>query len=689
MPSPPKKFCLFVPYQALILALLVPCIVFSQSKSRLDSLETAFEQETNDSLQVIKAIDLSRYLHRKEQDEDKEYRYAERAVEKALQLNDTIMYAKALDNLGLLHRYHQYYNEAIDLHIKAFQLVEHKDVPPILKMIFANNAGVAARYNQKYDTAISYYMKALKLAETENNIKNIAISNNGIGNTLSNMPKRQDEAINYFNRSLQAEKQLNDSLGIAMNYLSIGDYYIDKEAYATAREYLGELLKLNTKRNDPFGLAITYEYMGLAFLKQGKDLQKATLYFNKALDRFKELNNRHRQAGILSYLGNVELQKNNLVQAETYYRESLALSKTLNQHSLIIQNSFKLSEIFEQENNPKQALQYYKQGKIYEDSIKLTEQNVRIEGLTRKYNLEQKENHIQLLEKDKELQQTELAKQKQELERRRSVTVLLGIGFFLLLIIFFLQYRNMRLKKKNQERIQKEEKEKMNAIYERNLAQAEILVTRLRINPHFLFNSLNAITYLIQSDQNEKAIKYLVIFSRYTRMVLETSKKHVIPIEEELKLTEYYLKLEENRFKKDFTFRITVADNEEVDDKDMGIPPLLLQPFIENAIWHGLLPSKNEVKTLHISCSPTSTGIQISIDDNGVGRKAQKEQPYKKHNSMGIEIIEQRIDLYNKSHAETIAYKIIDKKAEDGSPLGTRVVLTLVQAPVKEYAMEV
>ena len=650
----------------------------AQSKSRLDSIRASYNQETNDSLKIVHAINLSRELHRKQHDEKEEYTYAEDAIEWALQFKDTLLYAKALDNFGLLYRFHQHYEEALDLHAKAFDLVENKKVKPIYKMIFANNAGVAARYSQKYDTAISYYMKALKIAERENDLKDIAISSNGIGNALGNIPGREDEALQYFERALKTEKKRGNTLGLAMNYLSISDYYINKEEYNTARDYLEELLQLNKNRQDEFGLAITYQFLGLAYSKEGKDLEKAASYFKNAYGRFKSLNNRHKLSEILISLGNIEIELNNDVLAEDYFLESLALAKELQQNELVRITSMKLFQISENRSNYKQALYYYKQSETYEDSIKLTDQNIRIEALTRKYNLKKKENQIQLLEKDKALQITAMQSQEQKSERRRITMVLLAVGFVMMFIILLMQYRNYRTKKKAIARIQKTEKEKMNAIFERNLAQSEILVSRLRVNPHFLFNSLNAITYLIQSEQNLKAIKYLKIFSRYTRMVLETSKKNVISLQQELKLAQYYLLLEENRFEDGFTFKVKGDDISKINEA--VIPPLLLQPLIENAIWHGLLPSKSDKKLLLIKIIPDSNNLQIVIEDNGVGRnKTPKKSRKIPHKSMGMQIIKERIELFNQSYSEQINYEIVDKTDKDGHPSGTKVIINLLK----------
>jgi len=646
----------------------------TQNKSKLDSLQKELAEVEVDSTKILLEIKISRELQRKKSTNGEAFRIAECAVDHALSYTDTLLYARALDNLGLLYRFEQNYKEALPLHTRAFELVEEKKVPNIYKMIFADNAGLAARYDQNYDLAISFYMKALKLAEEENNLKNIAIASNGIGNSLGQIPERKDEAIEFFKRSLAAEKKLNNSLGVAMNYLSISAYYIDKKDFYIARKYLDRLLEINKERNDKFGLAITYEHFGIAYLEEGKDLEKAKFYFENALGRFTSLNNKHKQAEIISNIGNTELKKHNLEKAEKYYKQAIDLAFELERFDLIEINSSALSDLMENKNDYKKALYYFKQSEAYKDSINLGEQNLTIESLIRKYDISEKENYIELLEKDKVLNQSLLKNQEEQLKRRRLYTVFLSIGLVLLIIIFILQYRNYIAKKRSQSRILKEEKEKLNAVYERNLARAETIANRLRINPHFLFNSLNAITYLVQSNQNQEAISYLRVFSRYTRMLLETSTKQVIPIEEELELAKYYMILEENRFEKDFEFKIEGEDLPELDL--IEIPPLLLQPFLENAVWHGLLPQEDKPRLLKIIINQIEEGIQIIIDDNGVGRSLET-QKNKKHKSMGIKITNERIDLFNKSYHEKINYEIVDKLDKKGKSAGTKVVINI------------
>ncbi len=432
--------------QFLFLFLWISLSVNSQEISRLDSLQKELSKVEVDSSKILLEIKLSRELQQKTSGDEEAFRLAECAVDHALNYKDTLLYARALDNLGLLYRFKQNYKEALPLHSRAFELIEKdKEVSPIYKMIFADNAGLAARYDQNYDLAISFYMKALELAEEENNLKNIAIASNGIGNSLGKIPERREEAIVFFKRSLEAEKKMNNSLGIAMNYLSISAYYIERKDFYIAKKYLNRLLEINKERNDKFGLAITYEFYGIAYLEEEENLDKALFYFNNSLGRFIALKNKHKEAEILSNIGNTELKKGNLQKAEEYYNQAIDIAFELERFDLVEENSSALSKLMEEKENFKKALYYFKQSEAYKDSINLGEQNLTIESLIRKYDISEKENYIQLLEKDKILNKSLLENQEEQLKRRRLYVIFLSIGIILITVIFITDYPFMHL----------------------------------------------------------------------------------------------------------------------------------------------------------------------------------------------------------------------------------------------------
>jgi tetratricopeptide (TPR) repeat protein len=628
-----------------------------------------------DSTTVLNEIKISRELQKKNPEDSNDYVHAKNAINYALVLKDTLLYARALDNLGLLYRYNQEYSQSLDLHIKAFDLVKNMNVAPIFKMIFANNAGVSARYFEKYDLAVQYYLDALKIAEKENDLKNIAISSNGLGNTLGNIPERQDESLAYFNRALQAEKSRNNPRGMAMNFLSIGDYYIQKKEYKIARDYLKKLKDLNRTNKDKHGLAITDEFYGISYLEEGKELDRALSYFKTSLHRFEEVNDLQKQAEILSQIGSVYEKLGETGDALINYDRSMSLAKTINSKGLILSNAENIGSIYEKRNDFEKALQYYKLSHLYRDSIDLFQQKIQIAALTNNYEIVKKESRIKILENEKRLRQEQLSSQKEKTKRQGVLFLLIGIVILAVLAISIMQNRNIKLKKKSELLFAANEKERLKALYERDLAQAQMQASRLQLNPHFLFNCLNGINFLIQKEENEKAANYLIVFSRFLRLVLETSKSPVISLEEELAMIRHYLMLESNRFDGNFSYRLSVENEEKT--KHVMIPSLLLQPYVENAILHGLLPSEKEKKELNINVSFNDGETAIIIEDNGVGKVEDESRKDNSHQSMGTKITQERINLFNKNYDGHISCETVNRTCLNRFQTGTSVIIKL------------
>jgi tetratricopeptide (TPR) repeat protein len=657
--------------------LVAPCWVYGQANSRIDSLKLQLAEENPDSTKILLAIDLSRAYHDEGQHEA-DYSYAIQAAEQAEFLTNGLIYARALDNLGLIYRFHQHYAKALPLHIKAYDLVKDKNVLPYYKMRFANNAAVAARYDQLYDQAVNYFIEALKVAESVGDLRNIAIASNGLGNTFINIPERAEEALQYFLQALRAEEQQNNNRGIAINYLSIADYFTQNQQFDTARVYLERLLILNQEMNDAFGLGMTYEFYGHNYHQEGVDLEEAKSFYFKALAIFQQINNRSKQADVLFSLGELFMEEGDMNVAEDHYQRSLVLAKELNHKELIKNNAAKLSHLAEKTADPAKALEYYKISQIYKDSINLIEQETKIEGIKLSYDFEKKEGEIALLRKDKDIQEAQLYIQTEALKKQKAIVTLILGGFVVALLFFLLIYRNLNLKKNARLSLQEQEKKRLQTEYENNLLQAEILASRMQMNPHFLFNCLNSIKYLIQKENFKEAINYLTVFSRFVRSVLETGKKKEIPLNEELELIKKYVQLEENRFDQNFTFNIKYVNVEPADTACILIPPMLLQPFVENAIWHGLLPSRKEKKMLEIEIVRDQMDGYLIIKDNGVGRNSNKLGPtVDLHKSLGTRITQDRIDLFNKTSESTISFEIVDLYNDLDQPIGTKVILSL------------
>lgn len=209
------------------------------------------------------------------------------------------------------------------------------------------------------------------------------------------------------------------------------------------------------------------------------------------------------------------------------------------------------------------------------------------------------------------------------------------------------------------------------------LSEARLQALRSQMNPHFIFNCLNSIDNLIQNEEKEKATLYLSKFARLIRSILETSKNNVVPCWKDMETLKLYIELEELRWDKKFSYCINIA--EEIFSGDYKVPPLIIQPFVENAIHHGLLNKIDGDKKLTIDVTVINQHIFYCITDNGVGRAkaaAYKNLNRQGYQSMGMQITTDRINLFNRT--ENGAVKITDLVNNCNEPAGTKVEVELI-----------
>ncbi|HRX93151.1 MAG TPA: histidine kinase, partial [Chitinophagaceae bacterium] len=243
------------------------------------------------------------------------------------------------------------------------------------------------------------------------------------------------------------------------------------------------------------------------------------------------------------------------------------------------------------------------------------------------------------------------------------------IGLVLLIVALVYWFYKFRI---NQVR----KKEKLKTQYEKKLANVEMTALLAQMNPHFLFNSLNSIdSYIIRNESN-KASEYLNNFARLMRLILQNSRSNYTSLKDEVELLDLYLQMESLRFKDKFQYEINVSDD--IDVNTEVIPPMLIQPYVENAIWHGLMHKKEgSVGKVKINISQKNNQLVCAVEDNGIGReKAEQIKASKPGNhkpSMGMQITKDRIDLINQLYNTNTSVEIVDMKDEAGNPTGTKV----------------
>lgn len=244
-------------------------------------------------------------------------------------------------------------------------------------------------------------------------------------------------------------------------------------------------------------------------------------------------------------------------------------------------------------------------------------------------------------------------------------------------LIYFTYHYIDRLKKqqlalseqeqeKNLLTIENLKSEKRTAELRQKVTDLEMAALRAQMNPHFIFNCLSSINHFVLKNETEIASDYLTKFSRLIRMVLNNSQRKLISLEEDIEMLQLYIELEKLRFKNSFDCRISYSDS--MDASGIFIAPLLLQPFVENAIWHGLM-NKTDQGKIEIVFSTEAGVLNCCIIDNGIGRtkaEALKLKTKEQQKSMGLQITRQRLALLNEDLKDQVFYAVDDLVNEYG-----------------------
>jgi LytS/YehU family sensor histidine kinase len=212
--------------------------------------------------------------------------------------------------------------------------------------------------------------------------------------------------------------------------------------------------------------------------------------------------------------------------------------------------------------------------------------------------------------------------------------------------------------------------------YKQELNKSKLAALKSQMNPHFIFNALNSIQEFIVSNKKELASNYLADFADLMRSYLQHSQEDAVSLHDEIETLDLYLKLERIRFEEDFEF--TIHCDESIDKEQTNIPSFLLQPFVENAIKHGLLHQKGKKILSVLFAKISQHSIQCEIQDNGIGRVANtKLNEKRKHQSFATKASQNRLELLNQSAEDKIELQIIDLYDDQKQSLGTKVILTI------------
>lgn len=643
--------------------LLVPFLLFSivvnSQNQKIDSLNLALKKVKNDidKVQVLNAIS-DEY---KTSNPKMMIQFANKALELSKRINFKSAEGTAYLNLGNANIISGNYAAAMQNFTLAQEIFENEssansnddsDIKKGLAKAYGS-IGIVFSEQSNYAQALKFYLKSVKIYEQLKDDVRCSKLYNNIGIVYKSQ-KSDFKALQYFTKAQKLQSKLNDpNIGITLT--NIANSYLNQKNLEKAFEYYNKAKLSIDKYQDLRALGEWYNNMGLYF-KATNNSSKAIENWNLAILCFDKIEDKFGVADTYIYLGQLYLQENQLENALQSANKSLQLAKQIGVLEQTVISEKLLSDIYSKLGKSDEALQHYKLYSKSNDSL-ISEVSIR-KSVEEEMNFEFEKREV--LQK-KELEKKELLLQEQS--KRNNLQLLFAVLFALLLSgIIFLVYNRRQLKK--------------TLTLQKELAEYEQKALHLQMNPHFVFNCLGSISSFIVQNGTDSAIKYLSKFSKLMRLTLEYSKEALIPIDKEIESLQNYLELEQLRFNQKFNF--TINKSNDIED-DMAIPPLLLQPFVENSIIHGLIP-KAEKGLITINFSIDKENLLCTIEDNGIGfdkSKEIKETLVSVHKSMALDITKKRLEMMEASTSKKANVAIEELKNKDGAILGTKVVLNL------------
>lgn len=582
--------------------------------------------------------------------------YFQKAIRKGEQINDQLTTGISYGNIGVIYSEMKNYDMALK-HFEGGLAIHNKINYNIGIATGLGNIGNVYFKQKNYIKALEYYQKALEKNIEIGNKFNIAREYGNIANVQSELKQYDQSFINH-QKALQLNEELKNKKGIAVNLQGIGNYYFMLGKYKEALDYTKRANVLAAEINILDVKKETFNLLSDIYEKTGQ-LDSAYISFKKFISVKDNIESEDNKKQITR----LEMKYEFDTKEEKYKNEQLLANERFNQQQLMLDlNQSKLNES-------------NKERDLVRLNFLKTQSELQNEQLEKKA----QEKQLVLVQKEKDIQS---AKSKSLLQTKKFnelqikqlwlYGILSIIGLAGVLTFFINHYRIKSLKANNdlseQKVMQMEEEMRLKD----NVKEAEMQTLRSQMNPHFIFNTLNSINSYIIENKREVASEYLTTFSKLMRNILDLSKQETITLEKEISTLNLYMELEALRLEHKFDYSIVIDKN--ISTELIKIPPLIIQPFVENAIWHGLHNKKENGYILIKIDENDNNQLLITVEDDGIGRKASallKKQQVN-HKSYGIEITINRLHLLNENNSVEIVDLYENEKAT-----GTKVAIKI------------
>jgi len=598
------------------------------------------------------------------------HQYADSVKILAEQFKDESIRATAGYCYGIVSRYEGKFSEALD-HFQ--RQIDYSNVSGDSSRLANTLFQIAVVQDAlgRYEQSLAMSYKALATYQRNNSPYGMAISFMHIGNLFAGF-KNYDKAIATYHQSLSIFDSLKTELKTEMGKLrvlmNLGNSYTALKQYEKARRFYRASLTISQSIGSKRTMATTLSSIGEVLSATGQ-YDSALLYHLRALSIREQTSQKDKVLLSLIRVGETYMLLKKYPLATLYLGRALSLSKEFQSKPALRDTYQKLSELYSHQHNYQKAYEYHLLYATLKDSVLNEETAKQLSELETKYETGEKDKRIALLAKEKEIQQKE--SQQQAMLKKAFAS-----GFVLILLIAVLAFYVYRQRSLIATKIN----EAKEADFKRQASELEMKALRAQINPHFLFNCMNTINVMISHGDTENASLYLSKFSKLVRLILENAEASMVSLESEIELLESYIQLEELRAPGKISHSVSV--DQSIDTQCTYLPSMVLQPFVENAIWHGIMHKNGGSKgAISIAIKSQEDALFCTIEDNGVGReRAQqlRDASLLQNKSMGLKITEQRLQLLGKQSNPNNSYiTVLDLKDECNRPLGTRVTVTI------------
>jgi len=472
--------------------------------------------------------------------------------------------------------------------------------------------------------------------------------------------KQPKKAITILKENLKLLKGNKSQQAPIHFYLA--NAYQEVEDFDNAEFHFNTAKKIAESVDFFTGVNIANSSIGVLNIKKG-NYKKGILYLEKTLVFYKKNKQEVNIAHSNIEIANAYFKLNKVDKAIYYNEEAIKIYKKQGRLKTLKKAYLQQSYYLNLKNNYKQANFYLKEHYKIKDSLFSKDNIKNIAEMQTKY------------ETEKVTLEKEIAVEKNKKNKTLLYTTLAISGLLLLSALFY--FGRYKAKKKTETILNELRETQKRLALEKQYRSSELKALKAQMDPHFIFNALNSIQDYIVLNQKDLASDYLGKFADLMRKYLNFSNKGSVSLQDEIETLNIYLDLEKVRFEKSLTYTITIDDS--ISNRLVEVPTMLIQPYVENALKHGLLHKKDN-KKLTVFFSKQDDKIKCIIQDNGVGREKSKEIQSRKsklHKSFATKATQERLALLNFGKDKKIGVEIIDLYNDENKSMGTKVILII------------